>query len=477
MKYLLYSLVSLILLLSAKSDKKIYNEKYRPQFHFSPEKNWLFETNGFLFYKGEYHLFYHNVSITNKIYTDQLGHAVSKDLVHWQHLPVAFSADEASSNPTTSQPMAGCAIVDSLNISGLQGKDEKAMLLYYSDGKGNQNLAYSQDKGLSWKKYAKNPVILDAQSDAHDPKVFFHAPSGKWIMVLFRSRGNGITGEGISIYHSSDLLNWTFSSHVEGIGECPDLFEVSLEGAPSTKKWVLMGGEGVYKIGSFDGLSFKPETKLLKLDFGKNFFDAQTLWNAPGEKVIQMAWMRGGEYPEMPFNGQMSIPTELQLRQSAKGMVLSRKPIHTLSCLFDDEIRKKDKNLIPGIKGNLMGGMKGDAMLIKVLLQPKSSDSFGFIVRNGKQSNGTDIHYDTAKKMLDANGVKMPLEPIDGKIDLEIVLDRSSLEIFANHGESVISTCFTPTVGEDEVILYTQGGELFVESLEAHTLKSAWSIK
>lgn len=477
MKYLAYSLLLLFLLLSAKSDKKVYNEKYRPQYHFSPEKNWLFESNGFLFHKGEYHLFYHNVSINNKIYNDQLGHAVSKDLIHWQHLPFAFSTDDNTTNHTAAQPMGGCAVVDSLNVSGLQGKDEKSMLIFYSDGKGNQHLAYSQDKGVSWKKYAKNPIVTIPDGDAHDPKVFFHAASGKWIMVLYRSKGEGTETAGISFYNSADLLHWTFSSHLEGFGECPDIFEVNLEGTTPLKKWVVLSGEGEYKIGNFDGLAFIAETKMQKLDFGKNFFGAQTLWNAPKGKVIQIAWMRGGEFPEMSFNGQMSIPTELLLRTTKKGIVLCRKPIETLASLYDDEIRKKDKNLIPGIKGNLMGGMKGDAILIKTVLQPKSADSFGFIVRNGKQSNGTDIHYDTAKKILDANGIKMPLEPIDGKIELEILLDRSSIEIFANHGESVISTCFTPTQGEDEVILYTQGGELFVESLEAHTLKTAWSNK
>lgn len=477
MKYLIYPLLVLFLFVSAKSDKSYYKEKYRPQFHFSPEKNWLFESNGFVFLQGEYHLFYHNVSVVNKNYIDQIGHAVSKDLVHWQHLPSAFTPDESGKALTPSNPMAGSAVIDSMNVSGLQQKGGKTMLIFYSDSIGNQNLAFSNDKGITWNKYAKNPILSISEGKAQDPKVFYHAQSGKWILALFSNKGEGNQAGDISFYNSTDLLNWKFSSLLEGFGECPDIFEIAMEGNVTVKKWVVLSGEGDYKIGEFDGLSFKAETKTQKLDYGKNFFSTQTLSNAPNGKVIQIAWMRGGEFPEMPFNGQMSFPTELSLRTTKKGMALCRKPVSTLATLYDRDLLKKDKNLIPGIKGNLLGGIKGDAVLIKAVVVLKSADSFGFIVRNGKQSNGTDIHYDTAKKILELNGVKMPLEPVDGKIEFEILIDRSSIELFANHGESVITSSFNPVEGEEDLLLYTQGGELFVESLEAYTLKTAWPNK
>ena len=477
MKYFIYSFLLLILLLSAKSDKTGSNEKYRPQYHFSPQKNWLFESGGFILYEGEYHLFYHNVSISNKVYSDQLGHAVSKDLLHWQHLPFAFSPNDKPTSLTSSPPMAACAVVDSINASGLMQNQVKPILIFYADSIGNQNLAYSIDKGLTWNKYAKNPILAVPDGKGHDPKVFYHAPTGKWILALYRSKGGDLQSAGISFYNSSDLLSWKFSSHLAGFGECPDIFEVPAEGKTNDKKFVVISGEGSYEIGSFDGLVFKPETDMQKLDFGKNFYAAQTIVNAPGGKTIQIAWMRGGEFPDMDFNGQMSFPTELSLRTTKKGIILCRKPISAISSLYNHDLLKKDKNLIPGLNGNLMSGMSGDAVFIKAVLLPKTSDSFGFLIRNGKQSNGTDLHYDTAKKILEANNVKMPLEPVDGKIELEILVDRSSIEIFANHGESGLSTCFSPPPGEEGLLLYTMGGELFVESLEAHTLKSVWTNK
>ena len=477
MKHLLYSLSMLVLLVSAKADSKYYNEQYRPQVHFSPEKNWLFESNGLVYYRGEYHLFYQNVSIDKKLLNNKLGHAVSKDLIHWQHLPFAFTPDEKATDAASCRPLAGSTVIDSLNVTQLQQKDVKPMLIFYSDSDGNQNLAYSNDKGNTWTKYPDNPLINNTGEDAHDPKVFYHTSTGKWILALYRGKGAGTKAAGISFYNSSDMLHWKYLSHLEGFGECPDIFEVALEGKPAEKKWVVLSGEGDYRVGVFDGITFKPETEMQKLDYGKNFFASQTLSNPHDEKVIQLAWMRGGEFPEMAFNGQMSFPTELSLRSTTKGTVLCRKPIAAISTLFDRGLIKKGKNLIPGIKGNLLGGIKGDAVYIKAILLPKNSDSFGIIVRNGKQSNGTDIRYETGKKTLDVNGVRMLVEPLEGKIELEILVDRSSIEIYANKGEYVLSTCFSPAKGEDDLLLYTQGGELYVESLEVQTLKSAWSNK
>lgn len=477
MKYLVYTLLSLLFLLSAKSDKKQYNEKYRPQFHFSPAKNWLFQSNGFLYYKGEYHLFYHNVNVSNKIFKDELGHAVSKDLLHWEHLPFVFTMEEKAASLDATLPLSGSAVIDSMNVSGLQQKEEKPMLIFYSDSKGDQNVACSNDKGITWNKYAKNPVIRNSVGQERDPKVFFHPPTGKWMMVLFRNQPDGVAKSGLTFYNSDNLLEWKFCSQLDGFEESPDIFEIPVEGSSTEKKWVVISGDGGYKIGSFDGISFTPETALLKLDYGPNYYASQTLFNAPKGKVIQIAWMRGGEFSEMPFNGQMSFPAELSLRSSKKGLTLCRKPVDNITSLSEHEIKKKDKLYIPGLKGSLVGGMKGDAVFIRAIFLPKTSDSFGFLIRSGKKSAGTDIHYETAKNILDVNGIKILVEPIDGKIELEILVDRSSIEVFANHGETGISTCFSPVEGEDDLLLFTQGGELYVESLEAYNLKSVWETK
>lgn len=461
-----------------KVDKKYYQEKYRPQYHFTPEKNWMNDPNGLVYYGGEYHLFYQYNPNGNEWGYMHWGHAVSKDLIRWEHLPVAITPDEDSKDKNHATAFSGCAIVDENNTAGLQKGDEKTLLIFYTSFECGQRLAYSNDKGRTWHKYDKNPLIPFAKDDARDPKVFFHHPSGKWVMVLYRSPEGDKSKQGISIYTSSNLISWEFQSHITGFFECPDLFELPLDGDKGNSKWVLLGGSGEYRVGSFDGKQFSPETPKKILDYGKNFYATQTWSNHPEGKVVQLAWMRGGEFPEMPFNGQMTFPCELSLRTTKTGPTLCKKPIDAIATLHSkNDLVKKDKNIIPGLQGNLVGGISGKTLHIKARFNPKSSDGFGFIVRNGKKEIGTEIRYDSAKKILACMGGQAYVEPKDGILQLEILLDRSSIEIFANDGEVVLSSCFIPAENDDELTLWTQGGELFVNEIAVYELKSAWMDK
>jgi levanase/fructan beta-fructosidase len=297
-------------------------------------------------------------------------------------------------------------------------------------------------------------------------------------MVLYRRPEGDEAQQGISVYNSSDLINWDLKSHIAGYYECPDLFELPLDGDKGKSKWVLLGGSGEYRVGSFDGKQFSPETPMKTLDYGKNFYATQTWSNHPEGKVVQLAWMRGGEYPDMPFNGQMTFPCELSLRTTQSGPTLCRKPIEAIATLHGkNDLIKKEKNIIPGLQGNLVGGISGKILHIKAKFNPKTSDGFGFIVRNGKKEVGTEIRYDTNKKLLSCMGGQAVAEPKDGLLQFEILLDRSSIEIFVNDGEVVLSSCFTPAEEDDDLTLWTQGGELFVNEIQVYELKSAWNGK
>ncbi len=458
-------------------DKKYYEEKYRPQYHFTPEKNWMNDPNGLVYYSGEYHLFYqHNPNGKEWGYM-HWGHAVSKDLIRWEHLPIAINPDEDSKHINHATAYSGCAVVDQNNTTGLQQGAEKTLLIFYTSYECGQRLAYSNDKGRTWKKYDKNPLIPFQKDDARDPKVFFHQQSGNWVMALYRRPEGDEKKQGISIYTSKNLINWELQSHFVGFYECPDLFELPLDGDKSNPKWVLLGGSGAYQIGDFDGKKFISEASEKILDYGKNFYATQTWSNQPEGKLIQLAWMRGGEFPEMPFNGQMTFPCELSLRTTKSGIKLCKKPIDAIATLHDKELVRKKKNIIPGLKGNLIGGISGKAIHIKAKFDPKSSDGFGFLVRNGKKDPGTEIRYDSNKKLLDCLGSHVVVEPKGGILQLEILVDRSSIEIFANDGEFVLSSCFLPAEKDEDLVLWSQGGELFVDEIEVYELKSAWKEK
>jgi sucrose-6-phosphate hydrolase SacC (GH32 family) len=208
---------------------------------------------------------------------------------------------------------------------------------------------------------------------------------------------------------------------------------------------------------------------------GANYYATQTWSNIPANdgRTIQIAWMRGGEFPEMPFNGQMSIPCELSLTKFSFGYKLVRKPVKEIETLQDKHYSWENKLLIPGINENKTKSVSGDCFRIVGEFDLKTADSFGFLIRHGKKISGTEIQYNTKRGVLTVLNSTVPIVATDNKIKLEILIDRSSIEIFANDGQTVISNCFTPADGKD-MILYTTGGELGVNKLDVYELNSIY---
>ena len=482
MKLLSTTLLSVILVfthLSSFKDKKNFDELYRPQFHFSPEVNWQNDPNGLVYYDGEYHLFYQYNPNGNEWGFMHWGHAVSTDLVHWEQLPVAIYPDENSTDKEHCTVYSGSAIVDESNVLGKQEGNVKTLVIFYTSQNCGQRIAYSTDKGRSWKKYEGNPVIPFNDDDARDPKVFWHNESQKWVMVLYRRTSSDLKTRGMSVYNSDDLINWTWKSHISGFIDCPDLVKMKVTNRPEETKWVLFEGDGNYVIGNFNGETFTSETGKIRSDFGQNYYAAQTWNNIPeqDERTIQIAWMKGGKYPGMPFTGQMSFPCEISLTKFSFGYKLVRNPVREIEKLHDKHYNWKDKNLIPGINENIVKGVKDDCLHIKGEFNLKTSNSFGFMIRNSRKTPGTEIRYDVKRGALTFLNSTMPIVPVDNKISLEILIDRTSIEIFANDGQSVVSNCFTPEEGADELVLFTSGGELEVLNLDIYKLISIYEEK
>ncbi len=463
----------------ASKPERPFNELYRPQFHFSPEKNWQNDPNGLVYYKGEYHLFYQHNPLGNEWGYMHWGHAISTDLVHWKHLPIAINPDNDSQDKENCTAFSGCGLVDQNNVTGLQKGEEKTMLVFYTSWKCGQRLAYSNDKGRTWIKYEKNPIIPYTEGDdARDPKVFWHENSKQYVMVLYRKLNNDEKQKGISFYTSKNLINWEFKNHISGFYECPDLVELPVNRRSDDKKWVLFDGDGSYLIGSFDGEKFIPDLPKMSSDCGKNYYATQTWSNIPDTdgRTIQIAWMRNGEFPGMPFNGQMSFPCELSLKKYTEGIKLVRKPVKEIELLHQKGEMWSNENLIPGLNKNITRGIKGDCLHIIGSFNLKTSDSFGFVVRLDKKNNGTEILYNVKTKTLSCLGNSVEIEPIDNVLKLDILLDRSSIEIFANDGKTVMSSCFVPTENANGLYLFNTGGELLIEKLEIYPLKSIWEV-
>lgn len=479
MKFAFIFLSIFVLKLSGFAEKpvKIYDELHRPQFHFSPEKNWHNDPNGLVYYAGEYHLFYQYNPFGNEWGYMHWGHAVSKDLVHWEHLPIALFPDNDSKDKEFCTAFSGSGLVDHNNLTGLQKGDEKTILLFYTSQKCGQRLAYSNDKGRTWTKYEKNPIIpFDETDDARDPKVFWHEASKQFVMVLYRRPNNDDKQKGVSFYTSKNLTDWQFKSHTVGFFECPDLVELPVNRRADDKKWVLFDGDGTYVIGTFNGESFVAETPKLRGDYGANFYATQTWSNIPESdgRTIQIAWMKDAPFPDMPFNGQMTFPCELSLKKYLEGIRLVRKPIKEIELLHKKGTTFENKNLIPGINKNLLSGIKGDCFHIVGSFKLKTADSFGFVLRLDKENNGVEVMYNVKNNTLSCMGKTATVEPVDGTVKLELLLDRASVELFANDGKVVMSSSFNSTEKADGIYLFNIGGEILVEKLEVYPLKSIW---
>ncbi|MFZ2796726.1 MAG: glycoside hydrolase family 32 protein [Prolixibacteraceae bacterium] len=473
---IVFVMVAGVFLLSAsRPTKGPYDEKYRPQYHFTVKQHYMGMPAGMVYLDGEYHLFYQYNPDTTAEGFSHLGHASGKDLVRWEEHPAAIVPDNTPGDSGFCTALPGSAIVDHRNLLGLQTGDTKTMVLFYT-GKGcGQRMAYSTDKGKTWQKYAGNPVIpYDETDEASYPKVFWHEQTEAWVMVLYRKPELDERKQGFSFYTSTNLTQWKYQSHIAGFNGKPDIAELRVNNRPDDVRWILMEGNGDYVIGSFDGTAFKPESIRLKSDYGKKFTGPVNCGNIPASdgRTLQVALVKNEEWPGMPFHGQMTFPSELSLKKTTTGTFLFRTAAKEIEKLPDKQYRWKDEKLIPGIGQNLIKKVKGDRLRITGRFDLKNCDSFGFMLRAGKKNPGTELVYNVKRNTLSLMGMTIPLEPVDNKIYLDILIDRASVEVFANNGRSAISGILFAEENHDDYLLYNTGGELQVEELEISTLRS-----
>ena len=483
MNYLSTTLFSVLLIFSQNcySQNTNYDKQIlRPQFHFSPEKNWLGAPGGLVYFDEQYHLFYQYNPNGNEAGFSHWGHAVSKNLINWKQLPLALSPDENSTDKERCTILSGSVIVDNENVLGKQTGSKMTLAAFYTSNECGQRLAYSTDGGQTWQKYENNPIIsYDATDHASDPKVLWHEDSKKWVMLLSRQISENENSIGTSFYTSDNLINWEFQSHIPGTFSHPDLVEFKVENRPDEKVWVLFDGDGSYLMGAFDGKKFTPSSGKMKSDWGKNYYAAQTWCNLPesDNRILQIAWLKDGTFTGMPFNGQMSFPSELSIKKIASGYKLIRKPIAEIEQLHGKHNTWTDKNLIPGINQNKMKNLSGDCLHIIGEFDLKTSDSFGFMLRHSTKKPGIEVLYNVKRGVLTVLGSTIPLMPEDNKIKLEIILDRTSLEIYANDGQAVVSNLFEADAKTKDVMLFTTGGELGIIHADAYEMKSIWHEK
>lgn len=482
-----------------------YRERYRPQYHFTPEMNWMNDPNGMVYYGGEYHLFYQHNPHGNTWGHMTWGHTVSSDLVHWQHLPLALHEEYGV------MIFSGSAVVDWRNSSGFGRGSEPPMVAIYT-GHGHaeqtQDIAYSNDRGRTWTKYEGNPVIDLDEENFRDPKVIWHEGSQQWVMVV--SMANELY---VQFYGSPDLKSWDLLSEFGPAGvagkpnwECPDLFELPIEGSGGETRWVLEvdmgsnavagGSGGEYFVGHFDGRTFQPEHALDQsqwVDYGRDFYAPVSWSDVPKSdgRRIWLAWMNNWEtalLPTHPWRSAMSLPRSLALRPTPRGLRLVQNPVNELAALREEPVTVARRILGPGTMALKDWGIAGNQVEIIAEFELMAASTFGLRVSMGGNER-TVIGYDVAAEVLYVDRTRSgeidfhpafagkhagPLPAEDGVVRLHVFVDTSSVEVFGNRGYTVITDRIFPNPDSQGIELFSDGGATLLRSLSFWPLKSVW---
>ncbi|MEM8847279.1 MAG: glycoside hydrolase family 32 protein [Bacteroidota bacterium] len=482
-----------------------YSEMYRPQYHFSPEEKWMNDPNGLVYHDSIYHLFY-------QYYPDDIvwgpmhwGHAISTDMMHWEHKPIALYPDEHG------LIFSGSAVVDTNNTSGFAQNGETplvAMFTYHlmegeKAGRNDfqtQGIAYSLDNGETWEKYEGNPVIGNSGiKDFRDPKVFWHGESEQWIMVL-------VAGNHAKFYSSPNLKDWKYLSDFGkgqgahgGVWECPDLFALPVEGTEE-QKWVLIisinpgapnGGSGTqYFVGEFDGKRFTSDQREPKwLDYGTDNYAGVTYNNTPNGERIFIAWMSNWDYardtPTEKWRSAMTLPRNLGLRKADEDLFLVNSPLETVENLAKSVLAREDAILPNQEKTLYLDGLEQSH--IKFNTSSKDfkisiKNALGEVVNLVMDSKAQSLLLDRMKSgkvnFQSEFGNKKHHAPIDelsnDTYEVSIFLDWSSIEVFVDGGLYTMTDQIFPTEPYGELKIENLDSEYPIQDLVISGMQSVW---
>ncbi|MEQ9298232.1 MAG: glycoside hydrolase family 32 protein [Cyclobacteriaceae bacterium] len=488
-------------------EEPYYQEAHRPQYHFSPEEKWMNDPNGMFYYEGEYHLFYQYYPDSTVWGPMHWGHAISNDLVTWEHLPIALYPDELG------LIFSGSAVVDWNNTSGFGVDDRPPLIAIYtyhdmeaeqsgmSDDFQYQGIAYSNDKGRSWTKYEGNPVLPNQGiRDFRDPKVMWYEPSQSWIMTL-------AVKDHVEFYESPDLISWSKLSDFGidagahgGVWECPDLFEMETD--DGQLRWVLLvsinpggpnGGSATqYFVGDFDGTTFTNEysaEKTLWLDYGTDNYAGVTWSDIPEQdgRRLFIGWMSNWNYarltPTVKWRSAMTVTRELEMVENQDGEfrvtswpIMEYKKLATSTQKIQDDAQYKGYT-IP---------LRHDLLDITLDIDLSQSSDFRVSFYNDLDDS-VHLSYDktNAEFSVDrgSSGVvgfeegfakihTAPYQVIENEMQLRIMLDWSSIETFVDGGMLTMTEQVFPEKPFDQLII-TSSGKLGISS-DVSKLKSIW---
>jgi fructan beta-fructosidase len=491
----------------------VYKEKGRPQVHFSSQRGHINDPNGLVYYNGEYHLFYQHNPYGNGGGNQHWGHAVSKDMLHWIQLPEAIYPYMGLEGGRGDLAFSGSATWDPTNTSGFRKNGIDPLIAFYTSTGRGECIKLSYDNGRTFVEYEGNP-ILKRTTQGRDPKILWYAPGKHWVMVVWDggmpkklSNGDTVRIREHSIYTSPDMKKWTYQSGVSGFFECPDLFELPVEGQPGVSKWVMYDANGRYVLGSFDGKKFTVEQPFRDYVNGgrRAYYAAQTFNNSPDGRRVQIGWITLN-FPGMPFTCGQGFPTELKLRKTYDGFRLTPTPIKEMSTLYKTNQLVQNKVVTPGNSASIAVNPDAPIHVIAEIEQGDAPVTFSIL--------GYELRYDNEWQVTlipppvpgepvpaarpagggqgaaPANSTTIRYVNTKPTLKIEAIRDKNILEIYVNDGELYIVTEITGTTTDKVEALvsgpagmgFGGGGgaataaprKFLVKKLEVHELNSIW---
>ncbi|HEY3899249.1 MAG TPA: glycoside hydrolase family 32 protein [Chthoniobacter sp.] len=449
-----------------------YQQPYRPQFHYTPIQGFVGDATGLIYSDGTYHLFYMSDKWERRKNRHKCwGHATSRDLLHW--------TEEASIlDPVLDhKPGSGSGIVDADNVLGLAQGNGKTLAVFYTDYQTGSCIIYSVDGGKMWIRHPRNPVLPRIGKQDRDPTVFWYGPAREWRMVRHSEPFDGIAGKtGFAFFASTNLLDWKYLSEVDGYNECPDIFELPVDGNSNDRKWVLMDAGYNYRVGQFDGTRFVSESEKLKADAAASrYLYAPQTWKRSRTGDLPLQQMGFMSYPKKPaemptrltWQNQMAFPVELSLKRFPAGIRLCREPIPAIQKLYEDSKSWDAFTLKPG--DNPLANLQGEQLDIRAEFDLAGASAINLNIR------GQTLHYSVPEAVVSLAGTKAAVSLAENHLRLRVLVDRSSIEVFANGGQVSISRVFFFDPAEKHFSLTCEGGDLKVTSLTISHVGSIWA--
>jgi len=489
-------IISLLFSLQLNAQTKLYTEQYRPQFHFSPEKNWCNDPNGLVYNNGVYHLFYQHNPFGNVWGHMTWGHATSKDLIHWKHLPIAIQEENGV------MIFSGTCVVDKNNTSGFGKNGKIPMVAVYTGHIENvnqsQHIAYSLDDGITWTKYPHNPVLDLHKKDFRDPKIFWHEQKRYWVMALMFP-----VEHIMQLYSSKNLKEWNYLSDfgpagdTSGVWECPDLTQVPIEGMPGKKKWLLQTSQNAnmqHFVGVFDGAKFtneNPAGKIYRPDYGPDYYAAIAYNQLPAAALPTSIgwvnnWFYANDIPTTPWKSAMALPRTLSVKKINNEWVLIQKPVAVTSSLRKKIFQSKTETVI----NKKILPVSSKQFEMELTIEPGIASVTGIKLAVGNNNN-FEIGYDAAKYLFYIDRSKAGntsfnenfkktsrFEKIvflkNKKLQLHIYFDNSIAEVFVNGGEAVFTAQLFPGENDNGLELFSTGSKSKFTNLSLWQMKTVW---